>query len=158
LVCARSGNLLRADELLARGLELDPGRPDLLGTRAMVLWQLGRAREAQALGRRAADLAPGNADVLNQLAWMLAVAPDPANRDPEEAIRLATEADRLASQSNPQYLDTLAAALAAAGHYEDAEQTAQRALEMSAAAPDSFKRGIRERLALYRTGRAYVEP
>ncbi|MBU1694164.1 MAG: glycosyltransferase family 39 protein, partial [Verrucomicrobia bacterium] len=46
LVCARSGNLLRADELLARGLELDPGRPDLLGTRAMVLWQLGRAREA----------------------------------------------------------------------------------------------------------------
>lgn len=157
MALARSGQHEEADAILERGLAAAPNRPDILVTLAMVRWKSGRAREALDMVRRASEIDPGNPEVLNQRAWMLAVAPDSADRNPGEAIRLVTEAGRAIGREHPPYLDTLAAAYAAAGRYEDAAQTAQRALELGAAASEGFQREVQERLALYRAGRAYVE-
>ena len=157
MTLARLGVFERADEILARGLASAPDRPDLLVTRAMVAWKRGRTREALDQVGRAAELKPDDPEILNQQAWMLAVAPDPADRNPAEAIRLAQEAGRAVGREHPPYLDTLAAALAAAGRFDEAAQTARRALELGAAAPEGFKREVQERLALYEARRAYVE-
>ena len=53
-------------------------------------------------------------------------------------------------------LDTLAAAYAEAGRFEDAVRTAQKALELTkSAAQAETARGIEERLRLYQAGRPY---
>ncbi|HOW97265.1 MAG TPA: tetratricopeptide repeat protein [Kiritimatiellia bacterium] len=158
MTLARMGEFARADEILALGLAAAPDRTDLLVTRAMVAWKQGRAREALDLVGKADRLKPGDPEILNQRAWMLAVAPEPSDRRPEEAIRLAAEACRLIGRDHPPFLDTQAAALAAAGRFEEAAQTARRALELGAGSPEEFQREVQERLALYQAGRAYVEP
>ncbi len=100
---------------------------------------------------------PGYVDAANNLAWLLATAADPALRDPREAI-LLVEADAQGSEA-PWLLDTLAAAYAADGRFEEAIRTADRAAriateqELTASAEE-----IRARLSLYRQHEPYVDP
>jgi tetratricopeptide (TPR) repeat protein len=116
----------------------------------------GNVRAAQRHGREALRLQPGYTDAANNLAWLLATAADPALRDPREAIRLV-EADANSSEA-PWLLDTLAAAYAADGRFDDAIRTADRAARIATrqALTVSADR-IRDRLSLYRLHRPYVE-
>lgn len=118
----------------------------------------GRERDAIAHLREAARIAPDWPDPLNQLAWLLATLPDPALRDPEEAVRLARRAVELSGRSSAQVLDTQAAAEAAAGRFDEAVRVAGEALEVAARAPGNpFADGIRARLALYQRRTPYLE-
>jgi spermidine synthase len=102
-------------------------------------------------------LAPGYLEAANNLAWLLATAADRQLREPAEAIRLV-EAAALES-SDPDMLDTLAAAYAAAGRFQEANATALRAAGRAdeSGAP-TLAGDFRERAALYRAGKPYVEP
>lgn len=91
--------------------------------------------------------------VLNNLAWFLAVRGEPA--DALESIALAEEALGEFGESDPGALDTLAAAYAAAGRNTDAVDAAERALAAARETDPELAAGIRERLGLYRSGRAY---
>src|SRR5262249_6765138 len=51
---------------------------------------------AKDLYRKAIELAPKNAVMHNNLAWMLATSPDPKVRDPGQAVELAQKAVELA--------------------------------------------------------------
>jgi tetratricopeptide (TPR) repeat protein len=66
-------------------------------------------------------------EVLNNTAWILATAPDPDLRDPEEAVRLAERALELAPE-NWTLRNTLGVSYYRAGRYKDAirELTASR--------------------------------
>ena len=58
----------------------------------------------------------------------------------------------------PTALDTLAAAYAAAGRFEDAIKTAQKGLEVATTLNEAeVAAGIRARLRLYEARRSYVE-
>ena len=61
------------------------------------------------------------------LAWLLAVCPDASVRNSEEALALATQANRLTGGQEPHVLDTLAAAYAAAGWFPEAVATVRKA-------------------------------
>jgi tetratricopeptide (TPR) repeat protein len=94
----------------------------------------------------------------NNLAWLLATAPDLAPGTAAEAVRLAESAARRTGYREAAILDTLAAAYAADGRHEAAVEYAARALHVARARPDDPRtQAIRVRLALYRAGERYVE-
>jgi tetratricopeptide (TPR) repeat protein len=117
----------------------------------------GQLAETISHYREALRIRPDFLTVANNLAWLLATSRDPAQRDPELAVSLAERA-AAHSATDPSVLDTLAAAYADAGRYDEAARAAEQAL---AAAESSGSPGlaaqIRARLALYRAGRPYRE-
>lgn len=92
----------------------------------------------------------GNAYAANQLAWHFATCKDPAQHNGKRALELALEATKLNPQ-NAGVFDTLAAAYARNGQFEQAVSTQIRTLSMSGV------RGGEERLKLYRQKKAYQE-
>ncbi len=80
--------------------------------------------EAAKFYQKAVD--QGNVDAMNSLARLMATSRNPAVRNPQAAIALASKA--VALGSNPAYLDTLAAAYFANGQNDNAVATEQKAL------------------------------
>jgi spermidine synthase len=151
---ANRGRLDEAIEHFRRAAALAPDR-------AITQHQLGRAlglagRDAEALPalREAVRLAPGLAEPASDLAWLLATSPDDALRDPEQALRLARRAAELGRGDDPLLFDTLAAALAAAGRFDEAAASASRAVEL-AGSRDVDVAAIQRRLERYRRGEPY---
>jgi Flp pilus assembly protein TadD len=83
---------------------------------------------------------------MNQVAWVLATSPDASVRNGAEAVKMATRAVELSGGREPDTLDTLAAAYAESGRWEQATETARRALAL---AREPLAKDIRARLALY---------
>lgn len=102
-------------------------RPDLptphLGV-ATCLRALGRDADALAALRAALADHPADLSLLNMLARLRATSRDDTVRDGPEAVALASRTLELAGAPNPFLLDTLAAALAAAGRADDAARAA----------------------------------
>ena len=76
----------------SRVLALKATFPEVLVNRGAAYQALGRWAEAVADYSRAIERNPNDADTHNNLAWLLAVCPDPAIRDAAEAVRLAKAA------------------------------------------------------------------
>jgi TPR repeat protein len=70
-----------------------------------------------------------NAQAMNNLALLMVTSKNTAVRNPQQAIVLATKA--VAAGSNPDYLDTLAAAYFANGQTDKAIETEQKAIARS---------------------------
>jgi tetratricopeptide (TPR) repeat protein len=118
----------------------------------------GRLADTVLHYREAVRIRPDFRTALNNLAWLLATARDPALRDPALAVSLAERAAALSPAPDPSVADTLAAALAAAGRYDEAVRVAEQALaQVEAAGPPELAAGVRARVALYRAGRPYQE-
>jgi protein O-mannosyl-transferase len=73
---------------------------------------------------------------LTNLALIFATCSDPQFRDGRRAIQLATQADELSGRNNPSIVRTLAAAYAETGRFEEAIETARRALKLALAQKD----------------------
>jgi tetratricopeptide (TPR) repeat protein len=107
----------------------------------------GRNRAAMAGFRRALALRPDYPEALNGLAWLI-VTDDAERRDPAAAIPLAERAVALTGRKNGHYLDTLAAAYAAAGRREEALRAVTEALVLARADGDAaFIAELEARLA-----------
>ena len=94
--------------------------------------------------------------LLNDIAWLRATFPQQSLRDGKQALSEATQACELTEWKNGAYLDTLAAAYAEAGDFENAVKFQAHAIELSAASTDQ-QAGIRKRLELYRKKKPYRE-
>ena len=120
--------------------------------------ELGRYQEAVDSLKQAIRVKPDYAKAYNNLAWIRAACPDPAFRDPEEAVRLARRA--VSIEPFFAYVDTLAAALASAGKFEDAAETQRKALLLGATRDSAFATpsqlaDMRKRLSAYENGRPW---
>ena len=82
---------------------------------------------------RAINLNPLTPVVLNKLAWLLTFATDPKLQDTARAVKLAQRACELTRYEQYPFLETLAAAYAAAGQLPLAVQTVQKALDLALA-------------------------
>ncbi len=101
-------------------------------------------------------LDPNSITALNNLAWLLATAPDTALRDGNEAVRLAEHACQLTEYKEAFLIGTLAAARAEAGHYNDAVATAEKARTVALAQGQTEIAAKNEQLLeLYKSGRAF---
>jgi protein O-mannosyl-transferase len=116
----------------------------------------GQAHEAAAEFNTALQIAPNNVSVLNSLAWLFATAADDSVRDGKRAAELAERANALTNDSSAVLLHTLAAAYAESGRFDEAMQTARRALKFATQADDKpIYNAIREELPLYELGLPY---
>jgi tetratricopeptide (TPR) repeat protein len=141
------GDLGAAAEHLEAAARLEPGNGAVEATRAEVLGMLGRERDAITSYREALRLGTRSPRVLNNLAWLLATAQDSSLRAPDEAVALAAEAARATRGDDPGILDTLSVAQSVAGHGDEAEATARRALALAEAqGRGNLAREIRDRL------------
>ncbi len=112
-------------KMIEREVERKPFDAELHGLYGGLLLELDRRREAEAAMQRALELAPDNATILNNLAWLYATSPPP-HHNPPEALKLALRAASLDTQ--PHVLDTLAEAYFANEQYENAVEAIERAL------------------------------
>lgn len=143
----------RLESVLRLAPDSMPARAALAG----VLAAAGRSREAAAHYEEALRRSPAQAELLNNLAWIRATDPDPDVRDPDEAIRLAARAVALAGGASASYLDTLAAAEAAAGRFSEAVASAERALSLARAeGQEALADQIALHLARYRAGQVHA--
>ena len=77
----------------------------------------------------------------------------------EPAVELAEQADALTGGENPVILHTLAAALAEAGRFSEAVETAQRALRLAEAQSNSMLAGaLQSEMNLYQAGSPFHSP
>ena len=144
------GSLEAATRHYRVALSLDPDYPSAHGHLGKALSQVGETELAIQHYREAVRLGAVSPMPYNNLAWILVTDADPHRRDADEALRLATQAAELTEHRDPSILDTLAAAQAAASHFDDALATAERAIEL--AEENGAKKladGIRDRMAQY---------
>jgi tetratricopeptide (TPR) repeat protein len=123
---------------------------------AVVFDQLGNSSESRNHWLKALAIEPQRSSALVGLSWLLATSPDPALRNGEEAVTLATKAQDLSSGGDPIILDTLAAAYAETGQFLRALAIANRALDLADERKDeSLAHAIRSRILLYGTNEPF---
>jgi len=95
-----------------------------------------------------AEVKESIANDLNGRAWELATEADASKRHGAKAVELATRACGLDGHKTSQFLDTLAAAYAEVGKFDDAVKWEMRAIEQNTDAGNID--GFRARLVLYK--------
>jgi tetratricopeptide (TPR) repeat protein len=108
-------------------LRINPNSPDAPLNRAFVLAAQGHTAEALRSYREAVARYPKDPKLLNGYAWLLATTADARYRDGKLAVAIATRADSLTGHRHPVALNTLAAAYAEVGRYDDAVRVATEA-------------------------------
>jgi tetratricopeptide (TPR) repeat protein len=93
----------------------------------------------------------------NSMAWTFATSPEPQILDPEAAMKLAQRVAKMTNLPDAASLDTLAAATAASGHFKEAAETAQAAIDQAKARGNKpLADAIGRRLKLYQQQKAYT--
>ncbi|MFZ0035446.1 MAG: tetratricopeptide repeat protein [Sedimentisphaerales bacterium] len=180
---ARRGDIERATIQFREALQFKPDYPEAQGALVKALIQQGKFAEAVQLEPNSAlihhqlatalvavgkfDLAiehynealrlkPDDADAINDLAWFLATRKETKYHNPEKAVQLAEKACKLTGYKQSETLDTLAAAYAAAGRFNEAIETAQSAVRSAASnGKKELAEEIQKRLELYKASQPY---
>ena len=115
-----------------------------------------RPEQAAASFEEALRLAANAPECLNALAWVYATSPQAELRNGAEAVRLAERACTITRRQKAALLDTLAAAYAEAGRFEEAVKTAEELRALALSAHDtSTADTARQRSELYKAGKPY---
>ncbi len=159
LLLARQGQFEDAILHFKAALQLKPGEAQIHFRLGAALASQQKMPEAIAHIRAALRARPDWPAALNTLAGILATHPNPKIRDGAEAVRLAERGCALTGQKNAALMETLAAAYAEAGQFDQALATAQK---IRALPPTSLPAGLLERLGqrvpLYEAGQPYRQP
>lgn len=161
ITLAQKGEYAEAIAHWRRALAIDPRDADVRHHLGVALLVTGKSAEGIEQLRAALEVKPDRADTLTRLAWVLATHPREEVRRPGEAVEMARRAVELGGMSpDPNALDALAAAQAAAGQFPAAAETADRALSAARAAADpdpALIAALESRRQRYLEGRPFVQ-
>ncbi|MEZ6092760.1 MAG: tetratricopeptide repeat protein [Pirellulaceae bacterium] len=138
---------------LNRSLALQADVPVVYVNRGNVYLNSGDFAKARADYEKAVELSDKIAETNGGLAWLLATCPDESQRDGAKAVELAQKACELTEWKEANYLDTLAAAFAEQGKFEEAAKYAQQAIDNAKSEGDAGK--FTTRRDLFRNGEVY---
>jgi Flp pilus assembly protein TadD/4-amino-4-deoxy-L-arabinose transferase-like glycosyltransferase len=155
---ARQGKLEEAIEHWQKLVQINPQEAMLHSNLGTAYSLLGQLDKAVLHWQEALRLKPDYVSVLNKMAWLFATCENPDYRDAGRAVELAERGCKLTAYKEPRLLDTLAAAYAEAGRFDEAVRTAERALELAKLSGEGqLVEDIDNRLKLYRQKKAYHE-
>jgi RNA polymerase sigma factor (sigma-70 family) len=137
-----------------QAIQLDPERPIPYLNRGVAYGAKAEYDKAVADFNSALELDPDFSPAYNNLAWTLATCPQAALRNGQQAVQDATKACALSGWNNINQLDTLAAAYAEAGDFENAVKSETKVLATPNLAPEDAAIA-KDRLALYQAHQPY---
>jgi len=144
---AEKGQYERAISDFNQALEINPRYNKAYNNRGIVYRLTGQYNEAISDFNKSIAINALDAEAYNNLAWLLATAGAQGFRNGKKAVELALNACRLSEWKNAEYLDTLAAAYARAGDFDNAVKWQEKVLDSSESADASE---FRRRLHFYR--------
>jgi tetratricopeptide (TPR) repeat protein len=158
LAYARQGKFEQAVQNYKEAVRIDPNFADAHSNLGMAQTRVGNLDEAIKHYTEALRLEPDRVDTMNNLAWLWATAGDAKFRNSAEAVKLAERACELTEHKQPEMLDTLAVAYAAAGRFSEAIDIAERAIGLAEEAKQKdLAAEIKSRLKLYKAGQPYYK-
>jgi tetratricopeptide (TPR) repeat protein len=160
LALAQAGEINEAVSLWQSAVNIDPNYADAHASLGAAYVMQGKTREGLTELRTALRLKPNRIDVMNQLAWTLAVHPSPLYRNAPEAERIARQAIEKSGGKDAASFDALAAALAQQGKFDEAISTAQKGAEVADSLHtkdgDALAAQIRKRIGMYRVHQPFT--
>jgi Flp pilus assembly protein TadD len=149
---ARLGRLDEAERSLRKAIEVGPQFAEAYSSLGLLLLRRGDFAGAADQFERAVRLSPGDPRPIKNLARLLATCPEGPLRSGPRAVALAEQACRMTGSRDPDCLDTLAAAYAEAGRFDEAVAAAQKVIAMAEEThrPELIE-VARKRLALYQS-------
>lgn len=141
----------------ARAVELDPAQPSSHFGRGTALLLAGREADARRALEESLERLPESLSLRHALARLLAAAEDPAVRDGERALELATEVFQ--GYASVEHGQTVAMAHAELGRFEDAVTWQRRIIQRAeAVGREDVLPELREHLASYLAGEPVRAP
>jgi len=113
----------------------------------------GQFEQAISAYNKALEIDPNYVPAYNSLAWLYATAKEPRFHNGEKAVELALKACELSGWNDPNYLDTLAAAYARKGDFNNAVKCQEKAFVFP-----EFKKNVvaQLRLVFYQERKPWV--
>jgi tetratricopeptide (TPR) repeat protein len=137
-------------------LRINKDKSEVYGNLGTAYMRLGKYGPGIYNFNKAVEQKPDSIVNLNRLAWALATVEDTSLRDANKAIDAARRACELTGNNDAEYLDTLAVTYAAAGRFEEAKATANKALSIAkSSGREDLASEIQERIKLYETEQPY---
>jgi tetratricopeptide (TPR) repeat protein len=138
----------KALEDFDHALQLNATEPVFHSLRGFVYSKQGQFGQAVADFKKAMLLNPGSPEAYNNLAWVRATCPDASFRNGKEALQLALQGCELTGFKYRPLIDTLAAAYAETGDFEQAIKYEKQSFDL-VGVTDKNRPGMQQRLALY---------
>jgi tetratricopeptide (TPR) repeat protein len=155
-IYVRKGELDKAIADYNAALLRDPTLADIYIARANIFIQRKNYQQAVRDLQAAAQIKTKRPErVLNSLAWLRATCPEAEIRNGKEAVELAFKACELSEWKDWSIIDTLAAAYAEQGDFDQAIKYQKQVLEIGKSSNDYDK--IKQHLALYEQHTPYHE-
>lgn len=141
-----------------KAVKVEPENSDFHCQLGLAMKARGKIASALDHYRRALELNPNNVEAMNNLAWICATSEDDKIRNGAEAVRLAQRACELTGYRQGAFLDTLCAAYAEVGRFDEAVKMAEKLLGWAeSAGQKGLVEKINNRLRLYKAGKPYRE-
>lgn len=140
---------------LNRAVQLDPRDSASYYYRGLAYEGKKNHQAALADFSKANEFSPRDPEFLNWIAWLRATSPHDDVRNGKEALTPGLKACELTNFKTAEYLDTLAAAYAENGDFDQAIRYLTKALGMKINSSD--RKEFQQRLALYHARKPYRE-
>ena len=155
-IYAHLGQNAAAEEAFQSVLRIDPRQTPARMELAYLFLRQQKYADAVAVFRQGCLIDPTNTAMANDLAWVLATCPQDEVRDGQEALRLATQVRAASPAPAANVFDTLAAAYAEVGQFDQAVEAAHQAVELAEAEQNAeLAEKLRGRLSLYESHQPY---